>query len=98
MLMTMLDGPVLNLPWTNHKLHHNSAKHENNQISIKGAVMISSGCVSWSSFIVLQVSVFLKTFIHIQFLQVYLIMQCHYNDEFSPIVTSVGNHTEVLPS
>ena len=63
MLMTMLDGPVLNLPWTNHKLHHNSAKHENNQISIKGAVMISSGCVSWSGFVILQVSEFRNAFI-----------------------------------
>lgn len=66
MAMTMFDGPMLNLPWTNHKLHHESAKPEHNQISIKGAVMISSGCVSWSSFIILQVSVFCNTLIQIQ--------------------------------
>ncbi|KAL5569136.1 hypothetical protein UlMin_025711 [Ulmus minor] len=54
MFMTMFNGPMLPLPWTNASSHHEAANAENNQVSIKGAVMITAGCVCWSCFIVLQ--------------------------------------------
>ncbi|PON91447.1 Plant-drug/metabolite exporter [Trema orientale] len=55
MLMTMFNGPVLNLPWAKQdSYHHESINAANNQNSVKGALMIIAGCVCWSSFIILQ--------------------------------------------
>ncbi|PON75296.1 Plant-drug/metabolite exporter [Parasponia andersonii] len=55
MLITMFNGPVLNLPWANQdSYHHESINAANNQNSVKGALMIIAGCVCWSSFIILQ--------------------------------------------
>ena len=54
--MTMFNGPVLNLPWAKQDSHHiQSLNSANNQNSVKGALMITAGCVCWSSFIILQV-------------------------------------------
>ena len=58
MIMTMFNGPMLSLPWAKIDNHHDFGKAANNQVSIKGALMITAGCVSWSSFIVLQVREF----------------------------------------
>ena len=55
--MSMFNGPMLNLPWTNQNNHQNeSINAANNEISVKGALMITAGCVCWSSFIILQVT------------------------------------------
>ncbi|XP_030489208.2 WAT1-related protein At2g39510 [Cannabis sativa] len=54
MFMTMYNGPMLNLPWTKPTIHHDSTQATNNEASVKGAVMIASGCVTWSVFIILQ--------------------------------------------
>lgn len=56
MLMTLVKGPMLNLPWTDGNNHHESTGAANKQDPIKGAVMILAGCVCWSAFIILQVS------------------------------------------
>lgn len=56
MIMTMVRGPILNLPWTNHNLHHPTATAANQQDFVKGALMISTGCILWSAFTVLQVN------------------------------------------
>ena len=40
MLMTLVKGPTLNLPWTNGNGHHESTDAANKQDPIKGAVMI----------------------------------------------------------
>ncbi|XP_038691704.1 WAT1-related protein At2g39510-like [Tripterygium wilfordii] len=56
MLMTLVKGPMLNLPWTKeHNSHHqesttSATKHD----PIKGALMITIGCFCWSGFIILQ--------------------------------------------
>ncbi|EXB65301.1 Auxin-induced protein 5NG4 [Morus notabilis] len=55
MSMTLYNGPILNLPWTNQSTHHpESMIAKNNQVSAKGALMITAGCLCWSSFIILQ--------------------------------------------
>ncbi|KAL0426349.1 UNVERIFIED_CONTAM: WAT1-related protein [Sesamum latifolium] len=56
MIMTLVRGPNLPLPWTKE-----GSKHGNHQgevdlhHSIKGAVMIIIGCFSWACFMILQV-------------------------------------------
>lgn len=57
MLMTLVKGPVLNLPWTNGNAHQESTSAANKQALVKGALMILVGCVCWSGFIILQVRV-----------------------------------------
>ncbi|XP_047336250.1 WAT1-related protein At2g37460-like [Impatiens glandulifera] len=55
MLMTVIKGPVIHLFWT--KATSNIPIEGNNidlQHSIKGAVMITIGCFSWASFMILQ--------------------------------------------
>uniref|UniRef100_A0A803PR07 Uncharacterized protein n=1 Tax=Cannabis sativa TaxID=3483 RepID=A0A803PR07_CANSA len=54
MFMTMYNGPMLNLPWAHPTIHHDSTQDTDNEASVKGAVMIASGCVTWSVFIILQ--------------------------------------------
>ncbi|KAL8484814.1 hypothetical protein ACS0TY_027199 [Phlomoides rotata] len=57
MIMTLINGPNLNLPWTraaasaapSHPQHKLDLHH-----SIKGAIMIIIGCLSWSLFMILQ--------------------------------------------
>lgn len=56
MFMTLFKGTMLNLPWTNlGNAHETSTSSVNKQDPIKGALMIISGCVCWSGFIILQV-------------------------------------------
>ncbi|XP_057971644.1 WAT1-related protein At2g37460-like isoform X2 [Malania oleifera] len=62
MLMTLVKGPVIELFWTKDANHHSAANDgahtSNNGISlhnsIKGALMIATGCISWSAFVILQ--------------------------------------------
>ncbi|GJY60128.1 WAT1-related protein, partial [Tanacetum coccineum] len=55
MLMTLVKGPMLELFWTKGRTNSHVA---NNGVdlshSIKGAIMITIGCFSWSCFMVLQ--------------------------------------------
>ncbi|XP_057979470.1 WAT1-related protein At2g39510 [Malania oleifera] len=58
MFMTLMRGPVLDLPWTSSSHHHqsssaNSTVHDQ-QNPIKGALMISTGCICWACFFILQ--------------------------------------------
>lgn len=57
MLMTLVRGPAVMLPWTKETGTH---QHQSGVISlehsIKGALMITVGCFSWACFMVLQVS------------------------------------------
>ncbi|KAL4621217.1 hypothetical protein ACB092_06G211900 [Castanea dentata] len=55
MFMTLVNGPMLNLPWTHVNGHQESTSSANNkQDVIKGALMMLAGCVCWSAFIILQ--------------------------------------------
>ncbi|GMN57271.1 hypothetical protein TIFTF001_026378 [Ficus carica] len=54
MFMTLVHGPLVNLPWTKPESHIDSENGANSQVSLKGALMIAAGCLSWSGFIVLQ--------------------------------------------
>ena len=57
MIMTLIRGPEVQFPWTNnHTLHHQSPVNTmSTQDQIKGSLMISVGCISWASFVILQV-------------------------------------------
>lgn len=56
MLMTLVTGPLLNLPWT--KLTTTSNQQSKIPITpqdpIKGAILITIGCFCWAGFIILQ--------------------------------------------
>ncbi|CAA0827550.1 WAT1-related protein [Striga hermonthica] len=64
MIMTLVTGPNLGLPWT--KQGPAQDQHHQTQVtlqdSIKGAVMIIVGCLSWACFIILQ-AVTLRTYL-----------------------------------
>ena len=55
-IMTLVKGPVLNLPWTNTN-YTNISNTSSHQDSIKGALMIITGCLGWAAFVILQVSI-----------------------------------------
>ncbi|KAK8612295.1 hypothetical protein V6N13_092411 [Hibiscus sabdariffa] len=56
MIMTMFNGPMLPLPWTNINNHLQSTKIDasNNEDPLKGSIMILVGCVCWACFVILQ--------------------------------------------
>ncbi|XP_076888472.1 WAT1-related protein At2g39510-like isoform X1 [Bidens hawaiensis] len=56
MIMTLIRGPSLQFPWTNHHtLHHqNSINIVSSQDQIKGSLMITAGCFCWASFVIVQ--------------------------------------------
>ncbi|XP_011023643.1 PREDICTED: WAT1-related protein At5g13670-like [Populus euphratica] len=55
MLLPFAHGPLLHLPWTKRNFcRGQSAQSAHIQDLIKGAVMVVFGCLSWSSFIILQ--------------------------------------------
>ncbi|EOY18238.1 Nodulin MtN21 /EamA-like transporter family protein [Theobroma cacao] len=54
MLMTLINGPMLNLPWANPNNQHVFSSAAAKQDHIKGAVMIAVGCFCWAGFIILQ--------------------------------------------
>ena len=61
MLLPLAHGPLLNLPWTTRSFCRGQSAHSTHiQDLIKGAVMVIFGCLSWSSFIILQVRIHLN--------------------------------------
>ncbi|CAA2984880.1 WAT1-related At2g37460-like [Olea europaea subsp. europaea] len=62
MIMTLVRGPDIGLPWTHGRSSH---ENQNNGVtlkhSIKGSIMITIGCFSWACFMILQ-AVTLKTY------------------------------------
>ncbi|XP_050385592.1 WAT1-related protein At2g39510 [Argentina anserina] len=54
MLMTLVNGPMLTLPWTRSISQHQSTSSTASQHPIIGALMITAGCFCWASFIILQ--------------------------------------------
>ncbi|KAK1415589.1 hypothetical protein QVD17_31372 [Tagetes erecta] len=56
MIMTLVRGPVIQFPWTNHQTlqHQTSANTVTTQDQIKGSLMITVGCFCWASFVILQ--------------------------------------------
>ncbi|KAB1217921.1 hypothetical protein CJ030_MR3G014645 [Morella rubra] len=54
MFMTLVKGPLLNLPWTDGHAHQGSTSAANKQNPVLGAGMILVGCVCWSGFMILQ--------------------------------------------
>ncbi|KAI3474063.1 hypothetical protein Pfo_028851 [Paulownia fortunei] len=62
MIMTLVRGPNMDLPWTRGGSSHAHQQGEVNlQHSIKGALMITIGCFSWACFMILQ-AVTLRTY------------------------------------
>ena len=58
MVMTLIKGPILELFWTKGRTYHEVATSGVDlHHSLKGAFMITVGCVSWSGFMILQVRV-----------------------------------------
>lgn len=60
MVMTFIRGPMLNLPWTSHNqlsASSSSASAAIHQDPLKGSLIIASGCICWSAFIILQVKI-----------------------------------------
>lgn len=56
MIMTVVKGSVIALPWTKEKPNLNSvADGIDHQNAIKGAVMIGAACSCWAIFYILQV-------------------------------------------
>ncbi|XP_019192741.1 PREDICTED: WAT1-related protein At2g39510-like [Ipomoea nil] len=55
MIMTLVRGPNIGLPWTKHTQHvqTETALHSQQDL-VKGAVMIIAGCFCWASFYILQ--------------------------------------------
>ncbi|XP_051129679.1 WAT1-related protein At2g39510-like [Andrographis paniculata] len=52
MIMTLVKGPAVRLPWTHKALHVISRDHDHSQL--KGAFMVAAGCLCCSSFYILQ--------------------------------------------
>ncbi|XP_017221985.1 WAT1-related protein At2g39510 [Daucus carota subsp. sativus] len=57
MVMTLIKGPPIELPWTKQASFHQSSSttttlHPHD--SVKGAVMIAAGCICWACFTILQ--------------------------------------------
>ncbi|CAA0820505.1 WAT1-related protein [Striga hermonthica] len=53
MIMTLIAGPVIGLPWT-HESHDNQQASANPENPVKGAIMIAVGCTGYSAFYTLQ--------------------------------------------
>ncbi|KAK6137461.1 hypothetical protein DH2020_028818 [Rehmannia glutinosa] len=55
MIMTLISGPIIGLPWT-HKSHESqvSTNPNDKEDPVKGAIMISIGCLGYASFYTLQ--------------------------------------------
>nr|GLL40230.1 WAT1-related protein At2g39510-like [Ipomoea trifida] len=56
MIMTLVRGPNIGLPWTKHTQHLQTATAtlHSQQDLVKGAVMIMAGCSCWAIFYILQ--------------------------------------------
>ncbi|XP_071736244.1 WAT1-related protein At2g39510-like [Rutidosis leptorrhynchoides] len=57
MIMTVVAGPTVDLPWTKGSIityQHQSATSVSHEDSIKGSIMITIACLSWSCFYIVQ--------------------------------------------
>ncbi|XP_063939667.1 WAT1-related protein At2g39510 [Daucus carota subsp. sativus] len=57
MIMTMVTGPSIGLPWSKHDqaaAKADGAATYPQQDSVKGALMITAGCLCWACFVILQ--------------------------------------------
>ncbi|KAK2996342.1 hypothetical protein RJ639_026222 [Escallonia herrerae] len=54
MVMTLVKGPKIGLPWTKNSSHAQSTAAANQQDSIKGTLMMAAGLFCWASFVILQ--------------------------------------------
>ncbi|KAJ4704745.1 WAT1-related protein [Melia azedarach] len=64
MIMTLVKGPIIELFWTKAAAANHGGQGSNGTTihnSIKGALMITAGCFSWSAFIILQ-AITMKTY------------------------------------
>ncbi|GFP90334.1 wat1-related protein at2g37460 [Phtheirospermum japonicum] len=62
MVMSLVTGPNIDLPWTRHGANHAHYQTKvNPQHTIKGAIMITVGCLGWACFMILQ-AVTLQTY------------------------------------
>ncbi|XWS75006.1 hypothetical protein CRYUN_Cryun01aG0047900 [Craigia yunnanensis] len=63
MIMTLIKGPILELPWTKGRNHlgQSSANGAHNQDLVKGTLMLIAGCCCWSCFVISQ-AVILKSY------------------------------------
>lgn len=58
MIMTLVRGAVIELPWTKGDSNSQSAAQEKDpQDFIKGAILIGAACICWSIFYILQVNI-----------------------------------------
>lgn len=55
MIMTLIRGPAISLPWTRAEANIHSTTAASPQDPIKGSIMIAAGCFCWASFYTLQV-------------------------------------------
>lgn len=56
MIITLVTGPVIGFPWTKNMPESKTTEDITSKLQpIKGAVMISIGCICWSLFYILQV-------------------------------------------
>nr|GMD55896.1 WAT1-related protein At2g39510-like [Ipomoea batatas] len=58
MIMTLVRGPNIGLPWTKHTQHIHTQTLHSQQDFIKGALMIAAGCFCWAIFYILQANTF----------------------------------------
>ena len=57
MIMTIVTGPSIGLPWSKHDqaaAKADGAATYPQQDSVKGALMITAGCLCWACFVILQ--------------------------------------------
>ncbi|XVE99520.1 hypothetical protein REPUB_Repub03eG0206100 [Reevesia pubescens] len=57
LLMTLINGPMLKLPWIKPNNQHVFSSAAAHQDPIKGALMITIGCFCWAVFIILQLPI-----------------------------------------
>lgn len=57
LLMTVYKGPVVDLLWSHKTSSHSSTTPSSDQHWVTGTLFILIGCVAWSCFYVLQVSI-----------------------------------------
>ncbi|KAJ0044326.1 hypothetical protein Pint_06240 [Pistacia integerrima] len=54
MLMTLVKGPMIDLPWIKVSDNQQSSATSTMQHPIEGAILIAVGCFTWAAFIILQ--------------------------------------------
>ncbi|PON91448.1 Plant-drug/metabolite exporter [Trema orientale] len=90
MIMTLVNGPMLDLPWTKENNRHESVKDVTNENSVKGSLMIAAGVVCWSSFIILQ-AITLKSYPAELSLTVLICMMATIEGSVAALILEWGN-------